>query len=361
MKKNFFFLNILAIGFLKKQYIYTLFYNRISFLILFNFIFFYIFFITSLNYTENIILSILPIINLTKNSKKINPYWISGLCDMSSSFTIIVSLRKNGKWELRPSFEILTNKHNLTTINQIYEFFGAGKIYTNSTQVIFRVTKLEELINVIIPHFINYPLISKKLLSFQLWSQAISLFQLKAHLNPTGIQQILSIYASLNKGVSPTVAKHFPNIIPTEIPIYSLPTELNPWWISGYLSFNCNMQIKVDAAGWKNNVYNKLRIIFSFSRHSSELPIINLIRDFFGVGNVYLRSKENRCDYNLVNHNDLYYVFFSHFNEYPFCSSKDKNAELFMEAIKIANNKEFFNNSKAHLRIYEIVELMSKI
>jgi len=115
-------------------------------------------------------------------------------------------------------------------INQIYIFFGIGKFYTNSSQAIFRVTKLKELITVIIPHFISYHLISKKSLSFQLWSQVISLFSIKAHLKPAteGFQQILSIYASLNKGVSSIVAKHFPNLILAKVPIYILPDHLNP-------------------------------------------------------------------------------------------------------------------------------------
>jgi len=49
-----------------------------------------------------ITLSILP--NLLKNKDKLNSYWITGFYDMSSSFIIIASLRKNGKWELRPLF-----------------------------------------------------------------------------------------------------------------------------------------------------------------------------------------------------------------------------------------------------------------
>jgi len=54
-------------------------------------------------------------------------------------------------------------------------------------------------------------------------------------------------------------------------------------------------------------------------------------------------------------HNDLYYVFSSHFFKYPFHSFKDKIAKLFMEAIQIANQKKF-NSPKYQTRLYEIIK-----
>ncbi len=48
--------------------------------------------------------------NLATNKiKKLNPYWITGFCDRSSSFTIIPALRKKANdsketWEIRATF-----------------------------------------------------------------------------------------------------------------------------------------------------------------------------------------------------------------------------------------------------------------
>jgi hypothetical protein len=277
---------------------------------------------------------------------------------MSGSFIIIVSKRKNGRWELRPSFEILTNISNLEVMNRVQEFFGVGKVYINSKQCIYRVSRLNDLTSVIIPHFASYPLISRKSISFQLWSQAISLFQSKAHLQPhsEGFYRILSLYASLNRGVSPAVATHFPNIIPTNLPSYSLPTILNPFWISGYLSLNCNMKISITASINKKGASSSLFFSFSFTRQYSELPLIKLISEYFGVGNVTSRSKQDRCEYNLVDRYYLKYLFNNHFSKFPFNSPKDLKMALFMEALDLAESY----SDKDFVRIYKIIELMGK-
>jgi len=56
------------------------------------------------------------------------------------------------------------------------------------------------LLNVIIPHFMNYPLLTQKAADFNLFVQIVQLMNKGAHLNHSGLQQIANIKASLNKG-----------------------------------------------------------------------------------------------------------------------------------------------------------------
>lgn len=109
----------------------------------------------------------------------------------------------------------------------------------------YRVTNVNYIKDVIIPHFTNYPLISKKRVDFLLWSKVIQLILNKDHLTREGFLKILSYYASINKGVSKKVLEYYPNIIPVDKPVINLPVNLNPQWVSGFVAGDGGFSIYV--------------------------------------------------------------------------------------------------------------------
>jgi len=66
----------------------------------------------------------------------------------------------------------------------------------------YRVDKLKNILEVIIPHFDKYPLATQKLADFILFKEIISLMNNKEHLTLDGLNKILSYKASLNLGLS---------------------------------------------------------------------------------------------------------------------------------------------------------------
>lgn len=136
---------------------------------------------------------------------------------------------------------------------KIKSFFGVGAVYhrPDRKKSVYRVTNVNYIKDVIIPHFTNYPLISKKRVDFLLWSKVIQLILNKDHLTsppagdlPLGVRtrergpspcgeregflKILSYYAFINKGVSKKVLEYYPNIILVDKPVIYLPVNLNP-------------------------------------------------------------------------------------------------------------------------------------
>lgn len=117
-------------------------------------------------------------------------------------------------------------------MENIASFYGVGNITKGSKDSIqYRVTSLKDLINVIIPHFDKYPLISNKRADFELFKQAVELMGSKEHLTPAGFQIILAIKASLNRGLSVRggVKHSFPNITPIPRPLVQLPEKIDPY------------------------------------------------------------------------------------------------------------------------------------
>jgi hypothetical protein len=58
----------------------------------------------------------------------------------------------------------------------------------------------------------------------------------KEHLTASGFSTILTYYASINKGMSPTVLAAFPEITGVRKDTVVLPDNLNPKWLSGFVS-----------------------------------------------------------------------------------------------------------------------------
>jgi hypothetical protein len=86
-------------------------------------------------------------------------------------------------------------------IQSIQDFFGGiGYISkpNNRSTVEFRVSTLKDINNIIIPHFDNYPLITKKLFDYILFKKVALLMLNKEHNNIEGLQKIVNLKASIN-------------------------------------------------------------------------------------------------------------------------------------------------------------------
>jgi hypothetical protein len=90
--------------------------------------------------------------------------------------------------------------------------------------------------DVLIPHFNKYPLLTKKRSDFLLFKQIVELMINKSHLSCAGLLQIVEIKASLNKGLSNELKAAFPNIIPVARPSVELKGISDPNWLAGFTS-----------------------------------------------------------------------------------------------------------------------------
>lgn len=81
---------------------------------------------------------------------------------------------------------------------------GIGAIYYNNKRdsANFMVGSLEKILDVIIPHFDKYPLITQKLGDYILWKKVVMMIKHKEHLSLDGLQTIINIRAAINLGLS---------------------------------------------------------------------------------------------------------------------------------------------------------------
>lgn len=74
------------------------------------------------------------------------PNWVTGFCDRSGSFILLVSKLKSGKWQLSAAFEVLINERYLYLLEILQSYFKAGRIFkTKNGNAVFRVNKINDL------------------------------------------------------------------------------------------------------------------------------------------------------------------------------------------------------------------------
>lgn len=238
-----------------------------------------------------------------KKEVLLDPMWVTGFVDAEGCFSVIIEIPVRGKDSLRKvrcSFEINLHEKDAEILYKIQSFFGVGAIYNRSDKKIsvYRVTNVNYLNDVIIPHFTNYPLLSKKGLDFILWSKVIKIILNKDHLSKSGFLQILSYYGSINRGISKKVSKYYTDILPYPKPNLNLPDNLNPHWVSGFVAGDGGFSIYVRPAK-DYLLLEKVYCRFHIAQHSKDIALMRLFIKFFGCGVVNLRSNLStpRCDF----------------------------------------------------------------
>jgi len=274
----------------------------------------------------------------------VDPEWITGLCDRSANFSIIVYSRKEGKWEIRPVFELLIHIRYKEVVDKMNKYFKIGSVYKVGNKLTYRVNKFSDLNEVIVPHFKKYPLISTKIVAFKLWLKILELMNKDLHKSERGLMEILSLYASIGRGPSKKVMKHFPSLKPAIKPEYSFSSiQLSEYWISGYLSIYCNFQVNTDPHGFKESYYNRVVPSFNFSRKKEELILMELLSSYFSV-TPNIRSNGLRIDVNVYSLDKLRTVV-DLFTSFPLSTPKQKEFNVWSE---IANKLIFISSIPSH-------------
>lgn len=148
---------------------------------------------------------VLPVARPVKENISIdNPQWLAGFTSGEGSFGIKIKNSNTGsasKVIIELIFQINQHVRDKQLIGLISEYFGCGKIYKHSLNaVVYRISKRSDLIEVIIPFFMKYPILGIKALDFKDFCVVSELVKSKAYHNKEGLDQITRIKANMNTG-----------------------------------------------------------------------------------------------------------------------------------------------------------------
>jgi hypothetical protein len=126
--------------------------------------------------------------------------WLSGFTDAEGCFNI--SILKNNKYKLNNVIKIryLLDQKDELILNKIKNLFNLGKVTLRSnTNGVYRYTVTGfKSMNIIITYFNEYPLLTKKSKSFNVWLNIHKKLINKEHLTKEGLNEIRKLQKQIN-------------------------------------------------------------------------------------------------------------------------------------------------------------------
>lgn len=297
----------------------------------------------------------------------LSPDYISGLAQTDGSFfcSVVISTKHRFGLQFRPKFTLTADLDSKYVLDNIAQYFCCGKVTTNlkTHSAEYVVEKLENLKNIIIPHFLNYPVFCAKLHAFKLFKQIVSILSTKDNRTIEGRIELLKMALSMNittnrskdrinllfslLGVSDTKDIEF--IENTITNITSPITDNNIAGIidgdgSFYVSFNQNGSIKTG---------------FSITGDKDSRPLLEGIQEKFkGIGSIKKGSK-NELVYTITGLNQIIDVLIPFIDQNPLFSERALHYEKFKTVSLILKGEQPLT-TESKLKIVELAYDMNK-
>lgn len=236
-------------------------------------------------------------------------------------------------------------------MGKIKAFLGVGEIYLKEESCNYMVQSLKDL-NVIVNHFEKYPLLTKKLEDFKLFTQIVTLVNKKEHLTITGLHKIISLKASMNLGLPKPLKTAFPAAAAADITPAIRPkrfdedllnSNIDPYWMVGFTEGEGCFSIKITKSsttktGWQ------VQLRYNITQHSIDKVFMNSLVKFWGCGKVFLRFRENKVDFQILKLKDLSEIVIPFFKNMPLQGAKSNDFADFCKAVEIMKVKGHLTN-----------------
>ena len=106
-------------------------------------------------------------------------------------------------WQVLPEFRIVQHQRDESVLEELQQFFGAGKVVTNhGARKELRIRKLNDLRNVVL-FFKQHHLRTEKKKNFEIFAKILELMEHKKHLTVEGLTDIANLCWSMNRKMKP--------------------------------------------------------------------------------------------------------------------------------------------------------------
>jgi len=143
----------------------------------------------------------------------------------------------------------------------------------------------------------------------------------KAHLTQEGLEEIIHIKGSINKGLPAELSKAYSNIKQIDRPVYKGGDSLlDPLWVSGFTEGDGTFYASITTTN------KQIRAFYQIGLNEREIFLLMKIQSFFGnVGYIRQDVTNNSYMYQVVRTSDLVNVIIPHFQKYPLKGNKLTN------------------------------------
>lgn len=211
-----------------------------------------------------------------KINNNLNSNWVTGFYDAEGCFSLSVYQNKTSKigWTVALKVQVTQKVTSIFVLESIKIFFGGyGSILTTNkekTIARYQLTGIENVMKIVIPHFVKYPLLTSKFLNFDDFRKAALIIQAGEHLTIEGINRLKIISAGMNTN-RPFIDKweHCKNNLNLSM--------FTPEWVQAF----------VDGEGSFQFYLGNNSCIFSIAQHVSDYYVLKHIAEFFPGSVIY--------------------------------------------------------------------------
>ena len=128
--------------------------------------------------------------------------YISGYVDGEGCFCVCFTPSKRHKfgWEVRPSFSVSQNADRSELLYEIQKLWECGFIRPDRSDstLKFEVRRIVDLVEKVLPHFRDFPLLTSKQRDVELFDQICRLVHDKQHLCEEGLTELVNLATKMN-------------------------------------------------------------------------------------------------------------------------------------------------------------------
>lgn len=230
--------------------------------------------------------------NAPRTKSSINPWFVTGFTDGEGCFSIgIRKATTSIGWSVGLEYRLVAknNPANLKMFEEIHNFFGFGHIRVtenNGTVIRYQVNGLQDCLK-IREHFVNFPLMTYKLVHFLLWSSILDIIVKKDHLSLSGLLNIIALKAHFSEGLSEKLLLVFSNYTAIEAPAYNPDfTNMNIHWIFGFINADGHFKIVIPKSK-TTRLGGSVNFVIQITQHNRSLIVLEEIQTFLEAGNIY--------------------------------------------------------------------------
>jgi hypothetical protein len=134
--------------------------------------------------------------------------WVVGFVDGEGCFSVTIQRCRVVKlgWQVFPEFVVTQGAKSLSTLRELQQFFGCGRIFINNRtdnhrEPIYRfcVRSARDLREKVVPFFSENRLRTAKQSAFDLFVKVLEMMKQRKHLSLDGLREIASIVSRLNR------------------------------------------------------------------------------------------------------------------------------------------------------------------
>lgn len=235
-------------------------------------------------------------------ANKLDLWFLTGISDAEGSFGVNLSKdssRKSG-YIITHFFMMGLNIKDRPILESIKSTLGVGEIYLHpqDNTCRYKVSNIDQLLNVVIPHFKAYPLVTQKHFDFKIFQKILKLVKNKSHLTSEGLQEIVNLKSAMNLGLSRNLEDEFPDTKAyprVSVKFQGIP---DPNWLIGFIQGEACFYVSVYKSP-KSKAGSAVQLVFKLTQHLRDIELIKGIVEYLNCGRLEVRASQ-ACDFTVT-------------------------------------------------------------